>query len=102
MAEQDTTLNPEGTQRAATTAENVKSGMTGGLDNVHSVATEGVYMVRDVTSDAIRAIGEVGNVAIDTTHGLLLGIADGLRDVITHIVPFEASRRQPPPPTQRP
>ncbi|MCR6630549.1 MAG: hypothetical protein NVV74_11130 [Magnetospirillum sp.] len=86
------------------TAESVRSGVVGGLDGVHSVATESVNMVRDVASDTVRAIGDVGTVAIGTTHDLLVGVADGLRDVITHVLPFGSGRRQPPAeqPGQRP
>jgi len=48
-------------------------------------------MIRDVASDTVRAAGEVGTVAVGTTRDLLVGVADGLRDVFTHIVSYRHS-----------
>lgn len=66
----------------------------GRLGGIHNVATEGVFLVRDVASDTVRAVGDVGVVAVDTTHDLLVGVADGLRDVIAHVIPFGRSSRE--------
>lgn len=60
------------------------------LHGVHDATHEGVALVRDVASDTVRAVGEVGQVAVGTTRDLLVGLADGVRDVLTHIIPFDA------------
>ena len=72
-------------------AASVRDGLIGGVHGAHSVANEGLGMIRDVASDTVRAAGEVGAVAVDTTRGLLVGVADGLRDVVTHIASYRHS-----------
>ena len=61
-----------------------------GMQGIHSAAHEGVALIRDVATDTVRAAGDVGIVAVDTTRHLLVGVADGVRDVLAHIVPFAA------------
>lgn len=86
------------------TAETVRSGVIGGIDGIHSVASESVHLVRDVATETVRAVGDVGAAAVDTAHNLLVDVADGLRDVITHIIPFKSDRgrqQQQQPPSER-
>ena len=64
------------------------SGMGDRMQGIHSAAHEGVALIRDVATDTVRAAGDVGIAAVDTTRHLLVGVADGVRDVLAHIVPF--------------
>jgi hypothetical protein len=83
-------------------ASTVRDGLIGGVHGAQQVAEEGVAMIRDVATDTLRAAGEVGYVAIDTTRGLLMGVADGLKDVVTHVVPWGARKGEPPKAEPRP
>lgn len=61
----------------------------------------GVHLVRDVAADTVRSAGEVGVVAVGAARDLLVGVADGLRDVIGHAVPWTrrgGGDKQPPEP----
>ncbi|MGE5502950.1 MAG: hypothetical protein ACM31L_00875 [Actinomycetota bacterium] len=82
----------EAADRVNRTASAMREGMVGGVHGVQQVAEESVHMLRDVASDAVRSAGQIGFVAIDTARGLLIGAADGLREVAAHLM-----RREPPP-----
>ncbi len=90
-------------EKATRGAAAMREGVVGGRQGVEKVAEEGVHLVRDVATDTVRAAGEVGLVAIDTARSLLVGVADGLRDVVGHANPWrmrgEAGKE---PPEQRP
>ncbi len=81
--------------------ESVKGGVVGGIDGLHSVATESVHLVRDVATDTVHAVGDVGTAVVSTAHDLLVDVADGLRDVITRIIPFGAARNRSQPPSEK-
>lgn len=85
------------TNRAEQTAAAMRDSVIGGIHGTQSVASEGVHLVRDVAADTVRAAGEVGYVAIDTARGLLVGVADGLREVVTHVIPWRGIRSQEAP-----
>lgn len=72
-----------------------------GMEGIHSAAHDGVNLVRDVATDTVRAAGDVGLAAVDTTRHLLVGVADGVRDVLAHIVPFEWAGRETRGPGER-
>jgi len=58
-----------------------------------AVAEGGVHLVRDVATDAVQAVGDVGNEVVRQASNLLVGLVDGLRGVADSV-----TRRQPPPP----
>jgi hypothetical protein len=89
----------EAGERFGRTASAMRDGMVGGVHGMQQVAEESVHMLRDVAADAVRSAGQVGFVALDTARGLLIGAADGLREVATHLVP---GRRGEQPPERRP
>jgi len=84
-------------KRTATETEHygevVREGLIGGMHGVHTVASEGVGLIRDVATETVRAAGAVGALTVDTARGLLVGMADGLRDVLGRLARRDA---QPP------
>ncbi|MDA8230694.1 MAG: hypothetical protein M0006_05090 [Magnetospirillum sp.] len=82
--------------RGARAAAAMRDSLIGGVHGAQTVMSEGVHMVRDIASDTLRAAGDVGSVAVDTTRHLLVDVADGVRDILTHIIPFRTGRGEGP------
>lgn len=87
---------PETTEAAATSDRDVGdtvraygSGLIQGVSDfehgvlglVRDTATDSIHITRDVVTEVVRGIGGVADVTIRTAGDLLVGVAQGVRDV---------------------
>lgn len=53
----------------------------GAMDFVRDTATDGVHVTRDVATELVRGVGDVAETTVKTAGEVLVGVAQGVRDV---------------------